>query len=97
MPRVSITSFYPKVEFLDAQYLGDGPYNTCYQECDYCRNYKKIYVRNKPVYYNKGAKRKLVSYYRDCYDAVSKGGQIMIVDEKYCGYYEILDAIKDSN
>jgi hypothetical protein len=97
MPRVSITSFYPKVEFLDAQYLGDGqPYNTCYQECDYCRNYKKIYVQNKPVYYDKGAKRKFVSYCRDCYDAVSKGGQIMIVDEKYCGYYEILDAIKDS-
>ena len=44
MPRVAITSFYPKVEFLDAQYLGDGAYNTCYQECDYCKEYKKIYI-----------------------------------------------------
>jgi len=96
MPRVSITSFYPKVEFLDAQYLGDGPYNTCYQECDYCRDYKKIYVRNKPVYYDKGAKRKLVSYCRDCHDAVLAGRQIMIADEKEGGYYEILDAIKDN-
>jgi hypothetical protein len=58
LPR-SITSFYPKVEFLDAQYLGDGPYNTCYQECDYCRDYKKIYVRNKPVYYEKVLKGSL--------------------------------------
>jgi hypothetical protein len=60
------------------------------------QDYKKIYVRNKPVYYDKGAKRKLVSYCRDCYDAVLEGGQIMIADDKYCGYYEILDAIKDS-
>ena len=51
-------SFYLKVEFLDAQYLGDGPYNTCYQECDYCKDYKKIYIQNKPVYYDKGAKRR---------------------------------------
>ena len=97
MPRVAITSFYPKVEFLDGQYLGDGPYNTCYQECDYCRDYKKIHVLNKPVYYDKGANRKLVSYCRDCYNAVSKGGHLIVVDEKYGGYYEILDAIKDSN
>jgi hypothetical protein len=97
LPRVAITSFYPKVEFLDGKCLGDGPYNTCYQECDYCKDYKKIYVQNKPVYYDKGAKRKLVSYCRDCYDAVLEGGQIMIADDKYCGYYEILDAIKDSN
>ena len=97
MPRVAITSFYPKVEFLDGKCLGDGPYNTCYQECDYCKDYKKIYVQNKPVYYDKGAKRKLVSYCRDCYDAVREGGQIMIADYKYCGYYEILDAINDSN
>ena len=98
MARASITSFYPKVEFLDAQYLGDGPYNTCYQECDSCKDYKKIYVRNKPVYYDKGAKRKLVSYCRDCYDAVSQGGggRIIVVDDKYGGFYEILDAIKNS-
>ena len=97
MPRVAITSFYPKVEFLDGQYLGDGPYNTCYQECDYCRDYKKMHVLNKPVYYDKGANRKLVSYCRDCYNAVSKDGHLIVVDEKYGGYYEILDAIKDSN
>jgi hypothetical protein len=96
LPRVAITSFYPKVEFLEGQYLGDGPYNKCYQECDYCRDYKKIYFRNKPVYYDKGAKRKLVSYCRDCYSSVHTGGQIMIADENYGGYYEILDAIKDS-
>jgi len=77
-----ITSFYSKVEFLDGQYLGDWPYNTCYQECDYCEDCKKIYVRNKPVYYDKGAKRKLVSYCRDRYDAVSNGGRIIVVDEK---------------
>jgi len=96
LPRVTITSFYPKVEFLDAQYLGDGPYNTFYQECDYSKEYKKIYVRNKSVYYQKGAKRKLLSYCRDCYSSVHTGGQIMIADENYGGYYEILDAIKDS-
>jgi hypothetical protein len=82
LPRVTITSFYPKVEFLDGQYLGDGPYNTCYQGCDYCKDFKKIYVRNKPVYYQKGAKRKLVSYCKDCYGAVLEGGQIMIADNK---------------
>jgi hypothetical protein len=32
-----------------------------------------------------------------CYDAVSKGGRIIVVDEKYGGYYEILDAIKESS
>ena len=96
MARASITSFYPKVEFLDAQYLGDGPYNTHYRECDYCGDYKKIYVRNNPVYYYRDAKRKLVSYCRGCYDAVLEGGQIMIADDTYCGYYEILDAIKNS-
>ena len=95
MPRVAITSFYPKVEFHDGQYLGNGPYNTCYQECDYCKDYKKTCVRNKPVYYDKGAKRKLVCCCKDCYDVVSKGGRIIVVDDKYGGYYEILDAIKD--
>jgi hypothetical protein len=49
VPRVAITSFYPKVEFLDGKCLGDGPYNTCYQECDYCKVFKKIYIQNKPV------------------------------------------------
>jgi hypothetical protein len=81
LPRVTITSFYPKVEFLDGQYLGDGLYNTCYQECDYCKDYKKIYVRNKPVYYKKGARRELVSNCIGCYAAVSKRGRIIVVDD----------------
>jgi hypothetical protein len=90
------TCFYPNVEFLSGQCLGDGSYNTCYQVCDYCKEYKKIYVRNKPVYYKNGARRKLVSYCIDCHSAVSKGGRVNVVDYKYGGYYEILDAIKNS-
>jgi hypothetical protein len=38
---------------------------------------------------------KLVSYCSDCYGAVSKGGRVSVVDYKYGGYYEILDAIKN--
>jgi hypothetical protein len=75
--------------------------NTCYQECDYCRDYKKIYVRNKPVYYDKGAKKRSFLTAEIVTDpsflSVLEGGQIMIVDDKYGGYYEILDAIKESS
>jgi hypothetical protein len=53
-------------------------------------------ILDKPVYYKNGARRKLVSYCSDCYGSVSKGGQINVVDYKYGGYYEILDAIKES-
>ena len=90
------TCYYPNVEFLDSRYLGDGPYNTCYQVCNYCIEYKKIYILNKPVYYKSGARRKLVSYCSDCYGSISKGGRLNVVDYKYGGYYEILDAIKES-
>ena len=60
------------------------------------KEYKKIYILNKPTYYKNGAKRKLVCYCSDCYGAVAKGGLVNVVDYKYGGYYEILDAIKES-
>ena len=91
------TCYYPNVKFPSGQYLGDGPYNTCYQVCNYCIEYKKIYILNKPVYYKSGARRKLVSYCSDCHRAVSKGGRLNVVDYKYGGYYEILDAIKEND
>src|SRR5919202_5277032 len=90
------TCYYPNVEFFRGQYLGDGPYNTCYRMCDYCTEYKKICFIDKPVYPKKGTKRKLVSYCSDCYGSISKGGRLNVVDYKYGGYYEILDAIKES-
>ena len=64
--------------------------------CDYCTEYKKIYILDKPVYYKNGSRRKLVSYCSDCHCALSNGGRVSVVDYKYGGYYEILDAIKNS-
>jgi hypothetical protein len=93
----TIASFYPNVEFKSCEYLGNDPYNTRYQICDYCREYKKTYVANKPVYYSKGARRKFVSYCSDCDTNLNKGGRVVIADYKDFGYYEILDAIKNSN
>jgi hypothetical protein len=98
MARVSsITSFYPNVEFKSWEYLGNGPYNKRYQICDCCGQYKKVYVLNKPVYYKKGIRRKFVSYCSDCDTNLNKCGRVVISDHKDFGYYEILDAIKNSS
>ena len=53
--------------------------------------------KKKPVYYSKGVKRKFVSYCIGCYDNLMKGGRLTIADYKDFGYFEILDAIKDSD
>jgi hypothetical protein len=90
------TSYYPNVKFLSSQYIGDGPHNTSYQICDYCRDYKKMHTVYQPIYYNKGAKRRLVSYCINCKNAVFGRGTLQVVDYKYGAYYEILDAIKES-
>jgi hypothetical protein len=90
------TSYYPNVKFLSSQYLGDGPNNTFYQVCDYCGGYKKMHTVYQPIYYNKGAKRRLASYCSDCKRTAFAGGRLNVVDYKYGGYYEILDTIKES-
>jgi len=41
-------------------------FDKIYRVCDYCNRYKKIAVLNQPVYYDKGRKRKLVSYCDEC-------------------------------
>ncbi|MFL6472986.1 MAG: hypothetical protein ACJ71H_19305 [Nitrososphaeraceae archaeon] len=91
------TSYYPNVEFPGSKYLGSGPYNTLYQVCDYCTEYKKIHTLNRPVYYRRGVRRKLDSCCSDCNSGISKDGRLTVVDYKYGGYYEILDAVKDSD
>jgi hypothetical protein len=91
-----IYSFYPNVKFLSSQYLGDSLYNTFYQVCDYCREYKKMHTVNQPIYYNKGARRRFISYCIDCKNAVFENGTLYVADSKYGAYYEILDAIKNS-
>jgi hypothetical protein len=91
------TSYYPNVKFLSSQYLGDGPNNTFYQVCYYCGGYKKMHTVYQPIYYNKGARRRLVSYCIGCKNTVFGRGTLQVVDYKYGAYYEILDAIKDRN
>ena len=90
------TSYYPNVEFLSSQYLGDGPHNTFHQIRDYCREHKKMHTAYQPIYYNKGAKRRLVSYCINCKNAAFGRGTLQVVDYKYGGYYEVLDAVKVS-
>jgi hypothetical protein len=84
------------VEFLSGKYLGDSPYNTCYQICDYCSQYKKMHTLNQPLYYKKGARRRLVSYCSDCKSTAFASGRLNVVDYKYGAYYEILDTIRDN-
>src|SRR5436309_3183751 len=91
------TSYYPNVEFASCEYLGDGPYNSFYQVCDYCREYKKMHTINQPIYYSKGARRRFVSYCIDCKNTVFGRGILYVADYKYGGYYEILDAVKYSD
>jgi hypothetical protein len=64
--------------------------------CDYCKEYKQMHTLNEPIYYNKGARRRLVSYCNDCKNTAFAAGCVIVVDYKYFGYYEILDAIRDS-
>jgi hypothetical protein len=91
-----ITTFYPNVKFHDREYLGDSPSNSCYQICDYCKEYKQMHTLNEPIYYKGGAKRRLVSYCNDCKNTAFAAGCVIVVDYKYFGYYEILDAIRDN-
>ena len=92
-----LTLFYPNVEFLSGKCLGDSPYNTCYQICDYCSQYKKMHTLNQPLYYKKGARRRLVSYCSDCKSTAFASGRLNVVDYKYGAYYEILDAVKNNS
>ena len=91
-----ITTFYPNVKFLCREYLGDPPSKICNKVCDYCKEYKQMHTLNEPIYYNKGARRRLVSYCIDCKKTAFAAGCLIVVDDKYFGYYEILDAIRDN-
>jgi len=64
--------------------------------CDYCKEYKQMHTLNEPIYYKGGAKRRLVSYCNDCKSTAFAAGCVIVVDYKYFGYYEILDAIRDN-
>ena len=56
-----------------------------------------MHTLNEPLYYKRGAKRRLVSYCTDCKNtAFAAAGCVIVVDYKYFGYYEILDAIRHS-
>jgi len=55
-----------------------------------------MHTLNEPLYYKRGAKRRLVSYCTDCKNTAFAGGCVIVVDYKYFGYYEILDAIRDN-
>jgi hypothetical protein len=81
---------FPKCRFLNL------PFDNIYRVCDYCGKYKKIAVLNQPVYYDKGMKRKLVSYCDDC-DRIPVI-KIELVDGawKYLAYDGILEVIKNS-
>jgi hypothetical protein len=50
----------------------------------------------QPIYYNKGATRRLVSYCIYCKNTMFGRGTLYVVDFKHGGYNEILDAIKYS-
>jgi hypothetical protein len=69
--RPRLVSFYPNIQFHEGRYIiiGAGPSknnNRCYGICDYCEEYKQMYVLDQPIYYEKGARRRLVSYCVDC-------------------------------
>jgi hypothetical protein len=55
-----------------------------------------MHTLNEPIYYKGGAKRRLVSYCNDCKNTAFAAGCVIVVDYKYFGYYEILDAIRDN-
>jgi hypothetical protein len=55
-----------------------------------------MHTLNQPLYYKGGARRRLVSYCSDCKSTAFAGGRLTVFDYKYGGYYEILDAVKNS-
>jgi hypothetical protein len=54
-----------------------------------------MYTLDYPIYYRKGARRMPVSFCRDCGRNITRG-DLHIADDKYGGYYEILDAVKNN-
>jgi hypothetical protein len=81
---------FPKCRFLNL------PFHNIYRVCDYCGKYKKIAVLNQPVYYDKGKKRKLVSYCNECDRIPIIKRELVDGTWKYLAYDGILEVIKNS-
>jgi hypothetical protein len=81
---------FPKCRFLNL------PFHNIYRVCDYCGKYKKIAVLNQPVYYDKGRKRKLVSYCDECDRIPIIKRELVDGTWKYLAYDGILEVIKNS-
>jgi hypothetical protein len=80
---------FPKCIFLNL------PFDNIYRVCDYCGEYKKIAVLNQPVYYDRGKKRKLVSYCHECDRIPVIKRELIDGAWKYLAYDGILKVIKN--
>jgi hypothetical protein len=83
------------MSFLECNFL-NLPFYNIYRVCDYCGKYKKIVVLNQPVYYDKGRKRKVVSYCDDCDRIPVIKRELVDGAWKYLAYDGILEVIKNS-
>jgi hypothetical protein len=81
---------FPNCRFLNL------PFHNIYRVCDYCSKYKKIAVLNQPVYYDRGRKRKLVSYCDECDRIPVIKMKLIAGDWKFLAYDGILEVIKNS-
>jgi hypothetical protein len=81
---------FPKCRFLNL------PFHNIYRVCDYCNIYKNIAVLNQPVYYDKGMKKKLVSYCDEC-DRIPVIKRELVDGAWECLAYDgILEVIRNS-
>jgi len=84
------TDDFPKCRFLNL------PFHNIYRVCDYCGKYKKIAILNQPVYYDKGRKRKRVSYCDECDGIPVIKRELVDGAWKILAYDGILEVMKNS-